>query len=95
MKLQVVFESQAKVAADTSRAEYDMPSQCGTISREQMLALIASQASEPLQQFLLDSNGEPRSSLLVFQSDNLIPAGSQLDIANGHEVVITSLISGG
>ena len=95
MILEILFESQARLAAGTERLKIEVAASSPSLSREQLLQRIASEGEESLATFLLDHQGQPRESILVFVGDTLLAPNDSVTLEETREIVITTLISGG
>ena len=95
MKIQAIFESQARVAAGVDSLLVELEASANQLTREQIIHSVASQGALQLSEFLLDQAGASRPSVLVFLGDSLMPFETPMTLHEGSEVVITSLISGG
>ena len=62
---------------------------------EQIVQLVAKQTGAPLRDTLLDDRSSIRSSILVFLDDELVAKDNPLNLREGSELIITTLISGG
>lgn len=96
MKLRAIFESQARVAAGVQSVSVEVQSPDGQLTREQIVRAVASHGTSQLSDFLLDSSGTVRSSVLVFLGDTMMmPNETSIILKEETDIVITSLISGG
>ena len=95
MKLRAFFESQARVAAGVQSLSVEVESPDGQLTREQLIQTVASHGTSQLTDFLLDSSGAARSSVLVFLGDTMMPNETPIPLREENDIVIPSLISGG
>ena len=95
MILEILFESQARLAAGTERLKLEIAAPASSLTREQLIQQIAGKGEESLATFLLDHQGQPKESILVFDGDTLLASNESVTLQETRELVITTLISGG
>ena len=92
MFLHVKFESQLRRLAGFDGMSLDLQASC---SLEQIVRQVAKEGTEPLRNALLDEQQSLRASILIFLDNELVSHGQSLDLKDGSELTVTTLISGG
>ena len=92
MLVHVRFDSQVRRLAGCDRISVEVDS---AASLEQVVQKVATEGTEQLRSTLLEDQNSLRSSILVFLNDVLIAKGQPIELQEGTELTLTTLISGG
>jgi len=93
MQVTVEYAAQIKRAAGVARdvIELDGPCPVAEIARQ-----VAAQGDESLAEILLDENGQPRPSILVFMGEEQVRwDDTSLRVEDGQTITLLSPVSGG
>lgn len=92
MKIRVRFDSQVRRLAACKEVSLEVD-QAATL--EQIIQRVALEGTEPLRAALLDDEQCLRTSILVFLNNDLVTKDRTVDLYDGAELTLTTLISGG
>ena len=93
MQVTVEYAAQVKQVAGVARdvIELDQPSPVAEIARQ-----VAANGNEGLAGILLDENGQPRPSILVFKGEDQVRWDDTATlVADGETITLLSPVSGG
>lgn len=92
MQVTVEYTAQIKRAAGLARETLDIPDGA---SLSQLISQIAADRDEALQRMLVNGEGVPQPTLLVFVRDEQMRLDDATPLADGDVVTFLSPISGG
>ena len=92
MKIAVRYMAQLREAAGTNSEEVELPGACCISS---LLSRLADRHGDALRRLMLNPEGKPQSTLLVFIGDEHAPESGDLPIRDGSTVTLLSPIAGG
>ncbi|MAT16894.1 MAG: hypothetical protein CMJ46_16665 [Planctomyces sp.] len=92
MRVTVEYMAQIKRAAGTGREEIELPD--GTLLSD-ALTQLAESHGDPLAGMVLDGEGKPITSLLLFLGDEQVRLEANPTLTDGAQLTISTPISGG
>ncbi|MCA9041256.1 MAG: MoaD/ThiS family protein [Planctomycetaceae bacterium] len=92
MRITVEYMAQIKRAAGTAREEVELP---GGATLGETLSQLAKQHGDPLAGMLLDADGKPINSLLLFLGEDQVRLEKNPVLQDGAQLTISTPISGG
>jgi hypothetical protein len=92
MKIRIHFASQLKKLAEVEYADVEMETRSTTDS---LIKNLTQTCNLAIRTALLETEGNVRSSVLVFVDNVLVDRDCALSLTDRSEVLVTTLISGG
>jgi hypothetical protein len=95
MHIQIKFASILRKLAGCDAIVIEVDA-TGTVAAAQIVIEVACKVPQPLAQALMDESQQlPRTSVLLFVDNAMIPHDRTIQLTQNSDVVITTLISGG
>ena len=91
MTVTISYSAQVRAAAGTPVEKVDLPAPCSPAELVQYLCRL----HEPLRRVLLDGDGKPYASVLLFIGDEQVRWNTPRQVKDGDAISILSPISGG
>ncbi len=92
MNITVRYSAQARQAAGQSVEEVQLPDSC---TLTDLLLNLAHRHGDPMRRLLLDTEGQPHPSVLIFINENQANTQSRTPLKDQDTVILLSPISGG
>lgn len=92
MQVKILYEAQARRAAETREEAIELPE---TASLSECIRCVADRHGNPLQSILMKSDGGIQPSLLIFVNDGHVASGTEIALSDGDTVTLMTPISGG
>ena len=92
VKIAVHYRAQVRQAANAACEQVEVEEPCSVL---ELLARLADRHGEPLRKLLLDPDGRPQPTVLIFVGDQQVGPGERAELREGDVVTVLSPMAGG